>query len=185
MGGATAGQGPGKTLAAKETRNEAAAAFLKSEEHLQEEVERNRHWKSNIGVIQDRVRAEFNAEDDARRINRLETDARLSELELQAAEARDALEAGMDKIEANRQRRQQKRSQEPKTDPKDKAEEAFRRDAEQILNYGAAGKYMGIAEEYRAKVIKERGGEQNLTYEDKERIELVFELARRHQESKG
>ena len=64
-------------------------------------------------------------------------------------------------------------------------EERVREEISQIMERGAYGKFVAIAMEFRDILIEKRGGIENLTDEDWERIELAFEHARRSQESKG
>lgn len=55
----------------------------------------------------------------------------------------------------------------------------FRAEAEEMLKYGNAGPNLRAAHQVIEELIKERGGEDKLTEEDRERIELLIETARR------
>lgn len=172
-----------QALEAKQQLHAAAASFLRSQENLQEEIERHQHWKSNIDAIRERVRGEFDAEEDERAIRRAERRKRLAEIEREAKKAEGELATIEAQIEADRRRREANPLGDSR--PISTAEDIFRLRVEQILNHGSVGRFMPIADEYRTKLIVERGGEEQLTDDDRARIELIFELARRQQESKS
>lgn len=171
-----------KTLAAKRKVNEEAALTLRSLEPLHEAIERAQHIRANA-VIGDRVRDEFKAEEDERTIRQRERDERAADQDRKAKEAEGKRAAAEAQMELDRRRREARLTGE--VAPSLTAENLFRQRAEQIAKYGATGRFMPIAEEMRLKLIAERGGEEHLTDEDLNRIELIFAEARRMDESKS
>jgi len=109
----------------------------------------------------------------------------LAQAELAAAEAAAELEDRKIALEQQKRRREEAGNKQPRTSSQQSAEDVFRAQAEQILQHGATGRFIPIAEEMRQKLIDERGGEENLTDADREHIELMFEHARRKEESKS
>ncbi len=172
-----------KTLAANTEVNEATIAALRSDEQLHEAFERTIHLQDNPDEIRARVREEFQAEDDERAIRRAERQRRRAEHERGATEAAGKQEATTAQIEFDRRRREARLAGE--VPPSLTAEDRFRQRAEQIAKYGSTGRFMPIAEEMRATLIAQRGGEEHLTDEDLDRIELIFAEARRQEESRS
>lgn len=149
-----------------------------AQRELEEELIHNQEWDGD--VVRRRYAAQYREEDA-----RLEHDVRLADLERQ--EELEAKEYALELARASRAaaRTAAAREEAPTDRVKPSAEDLFRAEAEQIMKHGFSGKFMGIAAEFREQLIKERGGEENLTDEDRERIEQVFALARRKQESKS
>lgn len=172
-----------KVLGAKRQFNEEAIATLRSDEHLQQEIQRTQHWKQDPHAIPDRVREEFEIEADERKIRREERRERLAQQERATKEADGKREAAEAQIEVDRRRRDVRLLGQEK--PRETAEDQFRRQAEQILKLGASGRFLPIAEQCRADLIAERGGVEHLTEADHERLELIFQLAQRQEESKS
>lgn len=170
-------------LVSKREFNEQAISTLRSDEQLQEAIERSQHRKFQPDAIRSRVRDEFETEDDERSIRRAERQERLARQESAAREAHGKREAAEAQIEFDRRRREARLAGE--VAPSVTAEDRFRQRAEQIARYGSTGRFMPIAVEWRAKLIVERGGEEHLTEEDLNRIELIFAEARRLEESKS
>jgi hypothetical protein len=172
-----------KVLAEKRLLNDEGVSFLRSQEHLQEAIERNHHWKANPHVIHDRVRDEFDAEEKERAIRRRERDKRWAQEDREAKAAEVELATFVARAEADKLRQNAPHS--GGANKSETAEDIVRKQAKQILNHGSTGRFVPIAEEYRAELIDKRGGVEHLTDEDNERIELMFELAHHKQESKG
>ncbi len=171
-----------QTLAAKRKVNEEATLTLRSTEQLHEAIERTQHMRAKP-VIGDRVRDEFKVEEDERTIRQRERDERAADQDRKAKEAEAKRAAVEAQIELDRRRREARLAGE--ITPSLTAEDRFRQRAEQIAKYGSTGRFMPIAEELRAKLIAERGGEEHLTEEDLNKIELIFAEARRQEESKS
>lgn len=172
-----------RTAVAKREFNEEAIATLRSDEQLHEAMRRSQHWKQQPEVIAARAREDFETEADERAIRRAERQERLADQERARREAEGKLEATEAQIESEQRRRQARLTGD--IAPPVSAEERFRQRAEQIVTYGSTGRFMPISEEWRIKLIAQRGGEEHLTDEDRERIELLFAEARRLEESKS
>lgn len=152
----------------------------KEQRALEEELIHNEQW--NPEVVRKRYERMYQAEDEE-----IEHNHRLGQLRRQ-----DELEEREHQLENARRRREIERKQlerqaqgGAKRSSRATAEDAFRQEAEQIMEHGVSGRFLPIAEEFRQQLIHKRGGEEYLTDEDKERIERVFEAARRREESKG
>lgn len=169
---------------AKEKLNTAIAAYLESQQAVHEQFERNELWHANIDVVRRRIQDEYDAEDHQRAVRRLERQLELAEAEQRAAEAEAQLEATQARLDAEKQRRDEKKNGQhaPKRPSR---EDSFRQEAELIKEHGVSGRFLPIAEAIRQELIAARGGEEYLTEEDRERIERIFALARRYEESKG
>lgn len=148
---------------------DALGANLRSRRDLQCEIVESEEW------------------DEERERRRIRTQYALEDIDLE-----EQLEKRKHEREMARLRREDERKQQEQA-PKAKRRrtsglsdlERFREEIEQLMETGTLGSYMAIAEEFRQRLIEERGGEEYLTEEDKRRIELAFEIARRRQESKG
>ena len=169
-------------LAAQRKTLEEAAANLRAQEKFAVEAERARHLRAKP-VIAERVRDEFKAEVEERTISQRERDQRSADEHRKAKEAQAKRKSAIAQIEFDKRRREVRLLGEEK--PKETAEEQFRREAEQILKFGVTGRFGPIAEQCRVALIAERGGVEHLTEDDKERLELIFALAQRQEESKS
>lgn len=169
-------------LAAQRKTLEEAAANLRAQEKFAVEAERARHLRANP-VIADRVRNEFKVEKEERKISQRVRDQRSADEHRKATEAQRTRDSAIAQTELDKRRREARRLGEDK--PKETAEEQFRRQADLILKVGAAGRFVSIAEQLRADLIKERGGLEHLTEEDRDRLDRIFVLAQRLEESKS
>jgi len=145
---------------------EALDENLRARGNLQRRMIESEEWDEERE--RKRIRAEYALED-------IELDESLKQTKHEAELARLRREAELQQAQQPKQRRPSGPSH----------LERFRDEIEQLMETGTLGSYMAIAEEYRRKLIEERGGEEYLTEEDRRRIELAFEIARRREESKG
>ena len=172
-----------KVLTAKRSFNEEAIATLRSDEKLQEAYRRTQHWRHDSDAIAARVTDEFKAEADERQLRQKERDERAAEQERKTIIALTQQATAKAEAEVSRRRHEARLLGEVK--PKETPEEKFRREAEQILEFGVSGRFGPIAHQCRVALIAKRGGEEHLTEEDHERLEFIFALAQRQEESKS
>jgi hypothetical protein len=122
---------------------------------------------------------EWNEEAERKRIR---TQYTIEDMEFDAAIERRRHELEMEA----RQRELERNPPTPHKPKRDKSQRNdFRTEAENILRHGNAGPHLREAKTAVDALIEERGGEHNLTDDDRARIEMLYEVARRKDFSKG
>jgi hypothetical protein len=137
---------------------------LRAQTNLQGAILESEEW--NEDIERKRIRTEYAIED-------MDLDAALErrrhELEMEA-----------------RQRELERNPPKPHKPNRDKPQRNdFRTEAENILRHGNAGPHLREAKAAVDALIEERGGEHNLTDDDRAHIEMLYEVARRKDFSKG
>jgi hypothetical protein len=112
---------------------------------------------------------------------RIRTQYALEDMELDAAVERRKHELDMEA-----RQREAERNPPPHKHNRDKSRRNdFRAEAENILRHGNAGPHLREAKAAVDALIEERGGDHNLTDDDRTHIEMLYEVAQRKDFSKG